>query len=61
MMRHANHHGFPILTFIDTPGAYAGLTAEQLGQVGKQPHTRMIRVFCLSNYRQDVTTGREKP
>ncbi len=33
MMRHADHHGFPILTFIDTPGAYAGVKAEELGQV----------------------------
>lgn len=32
MMRHADHHGFPILTFIDTPGAYAGISAEELGQ-----------------------------
>lgn len=32
-MRHAEHHGFPILTFIDTPGAYAGVSAEELGQV----------------------------
>jgi len=33
MMRHANHFGFPIITFIDTPGAYAGVQAEELGQV----------------------------
>ncbi|KAJ7523171.1 hypothetical protein O6H91_18G040200 [Diphasiastrum complanatum] len=32
MMRHADHHGFPILSFIDTPGAYAGISAEELGQ-----------------------------
>ncbi|KAH7365403.1 hypothetical protein KP509_18G025500 [Ceratopteris richardii] len=32
MMRHAEHHGFPILTFVDTPGAYAGLHAEEHGQ-----------------------------
>ncbi|KAJ7570357.1 hypothetical protein O6H91_01G116800 [Diphasiastrum complanatum] len=32
MMRHADHHGFPILSFIDTPGAYAGIKAEELGQ-----------------------------
>lgn len=32
MMKHAEHHGFPILTFIDTPGAYAGIKAEELGQ-----------------------------
>lgn len=32
LMQHADHHGFPIITFIDTPGAYAGVTAEELGQ-----------------------------
>ncbi|CAI5511811.1 unnamed protein product [Closterium sp. Naga37s-1] len=32
MMRHADHHGLPIITFVDTPGAYAGVSAEELGQ-----------------------------
>lgn len=32
LMEHANRFGFPILTFIDTPGAWAGIEAEQLGQ-----------------------------
>lgn len=32
MMQHAEHHGFPILTFVDTPGAYAGIQAEERGQ-----------------------------
>ncbi len=32
-MRHADHFGFPIVTFVDTPGAYAGKNAEELGQV----------------------------
>ncbi|CAI7927812.1 unnamed protein product [Closterium sp. NIES-54] len=32
LMRHAEHHGFPIVMFIDTPGAYAGIQAEELGQ-----------------------------
>ncbi|BDA44272.1 Acetyl-coenzyme A carboxylase carboxyl transferase subunit [Coccomyxa sp. Obi] len=31
-MRHADHFGFPIVTFVDTPGAYAGKNAEELGQ-----------------------------
>eukprot|EP00879_Flechtneria_rotunda_P014922 GHRR01015592.1.p1 GENE.GHRR01015592.1~~GHRR01015592.1.p1 ORF type:complete len:330 (+),score=131.53 GHRR01015592.1:399-1388(+) len=31
-MRHANKFGLPIITFVDTPGAYAGKTAEELGQ-----------------------------
>ncbi|KAJ0963807.1 hypothetical protein J5N97_028929 [Dioscorea zingiberensis] len=32
MMRYADHHGFPIITFIDTPGAFADLKSEELGQ-----------------------------
>mgnify|MGYP006423525487 CR=1 FL=1 len=32
LMDHANRFGMPILTFIDTPGAWAGIEAEHLGQ-----------------------------
>ena len=32
LMEHADRFGMPIFTFIDTPGAWAGLEAEQLGQ-----------------------------
>ncbi|MFB8791721.1 MAG: acetyl-CoA carboxylase carboxyl transferase subunit alpha [Potamolinea sp.] len=32
LMEHANQFGMPILTFIDTPGAWAGVKAEELGQ-----------------------------
>lgn len=32
VMQHANKFNFPILTFIDTPGAWAGIEAEKLGQ-----------------------------
>ncbi|AFY96303.1 acetyl-CoA carboxylase carboxyltransferase subunit alpha [Chamaesiphon minutus] len=32
LMEHANRFGMPILSFIDTPGAWAGLEAEELGQ-----------------------------
>lgn len=32
LMRHANRFNFPILTFVDTPGAWAGIEAEKLGQ-----------------------------
>ncbi len=30
----ADRHGFPVLTLVDTPGAYPGMTAEQHGQGG---------------------------
>lgn len=32
IMKYADHHGFPIVTLIDTPGAYADLKSEELGQ-----------------------------
>ncbi|MGD1849313.1 MAG: acetyl-CoA carboxylase carboxyltransferase subunit alpha [Cyanophyceae cyanobacterium] len=32
LMEHANRVGMPIITFIDTPGAWAGVEAERLGQ-----------------------------
>lgn len=32
MMEYADHHGFPVVTFIDTPGAYADLKSEELNQ-----------------------------
>ncbi|CAI9098385.1 OLC1v1035018C1 [Oldenlandia corymbosa var. corymbosa] len=32
MMYYADHHNIPIVTFIDTPGAYADLKSEELGQ-----------------------------
>lgn len=32
LMEHADRFNMPIFTFIDTPGAWAGLEAEQLGQ-----------------------------
>jgi acetyl-CoA carboxylase carboxyl transferase subunit alpha len=32
LMNHANRFGMPILTFIDTPAAWAGLDAEEFGQ-----------------------------
>nr|YP_009315097.1 Acetyl-CoA carboxylase, carboxyl transferase subunit alpha [Titanophycus setchellii]SCW23552.1 Acetyl-CoA carboxylase, carboxyl transferase subunit alpha [Titanophycus setchellii] len=32
LMHYANNFKFPIITFIDTPGAWAGIEAERLGQ-----------------------------
>jgi acetyl-CoA carboxylase carboxyl transferase subunit alpha len=32
LMEHADRFSLPIISFIDTPGAYAGLAAEELGQ-----------------------------
>ena len=34
VMELADRHGFPVLTLVDTPGAYPGLSAEQHGQGG---------------------------
>lgn len=36
-MRYADKFGFPIITFIDTPGAFAGVKAEEDGQVWPCP------------------------
>ena len=36
MMKYVDHHRFPIITFIDTPGAFADLKSEELGQVDIQ-------------------------
>jgi acetyl-CoA carboxylase carboxyl transferase subunit alpha len=33
-MEVADRHGFPVLTLVDTPGAYPGVVAEQHGQGG---------------------------
>ena len=33
LMQYANRFNMPIITFIDTPGAWAGIEAERLGQV----------------------------
>ncbi|CAN1134996.1 Acetyl-coenzyme A carboxylase carboxyl transferase subunit alpha, chloroplastic [Linum perenne] len=32
MMHYADHHGFPIITMVDTPGAFADLKSEELNQ-----------------------------
>ena len=34
VMALADRHGFPLLSFVDTPGAYPGVAAEQHGQGG---------------------------
>jgi acetyl-CoA carboxylase carboxyl transferase subunit alpha len=34
VMELADRHGFPVITLIDTPGAYPGVSAEQHGQGG---------------------------
>lgn len=43
-MRYADHHKFPIVTFIDTPGAYADLKSEELGQVCEQLYFKSFSV-----------------
>ncbi len=47
LMEHANQFGMPILTFIDTPGAWAGLEAEELGQ-GEAIAYNLREMFLLS-------------
>jgi acetyl-CoA carboxylase carboxyl transferase subunit alpha len=42
----ANRHGFPLITLVDTPGAYPGVAAEQHGQGGAiaRSHSLMARL-----------------
>jgi acetyl-CoA carboxylase carboxyl transferase subunit alpha len=46
VMKLADRHGFPIVTLIDTPGAYPGVAAEQHGQGGTlaRSHEVMARL-----------------
>ena len=46
-MRHANKYGFPIVTFIDTPGAFASKEAEERGQ-GEAIAYNLREMFGLS-------------
>ena len=51
-MEVADRHGFPVISFVDTPGAYPGVAAEQHGQGGAiarsqlRPYVgRLLRLF----------------
>ena len=46
MMELANRHAFPLITLVDTPGAYPGVAAEQHGQGGAiaRSHALMARL-----------------
>jgi acetyl-CoA carboxylase carboxyl transferase subunit alpha len=46
VMELADRHRFPLITFVDTPGAYPGVAAEQHGQGGAiaRSHSLMARV-----------------
>ena len=46
LMKHANLFGLPILTFIDTPGAWPGVEAEHKGQ-GEAIAHNLREMFCL--------------
>ena len=47
LMEHADRYGMPILTFIDTPGAWAGVEAEEMGQ-GEAIAYNLREMFRLS-------------
>lgn len=47
LMEHADRFGMPIMTFIDTPGAYPGMEAEKLGQ-GEAIAYNLREMFRLS-------------
>ncbi|KAL3536842.1 hypothetical protein ACH5RR_000208 [Cinchona calisaya] len=56
MMRYADHHGFPIVTFVDTPGAFADLRSEELGQ-GEAIAYNLRTMFGLKVPIVTVVTG----
>jgi acetyl-CoA carboxylase carboxyl transferase subunit alpha len=47
LMEHAEQFGMPIITFIDTPGAWAGVEAEKLGQ-GEAIASNLRQMFSFS-------------
>lgn len=47
LMRHAHRFGMPIITFIDTPGAYPGYEAEAMGQ-GEAIAYNLREMFALA-------------
>lgn len=42
VMELADRHGFPVVTLVDTPGAYPGVAAEQHGQGGAIAHSQAV-------------------
>lgn len=46
LMKHASRFGMPIITFIDTPGAYPGYEAEEMGQ-GEAIAYNLREMFAL--------------
>lgn len=46
LMEHAHRFGMPIITFIDTPGAYPGYEAEEMGQ-GEAIAYNLREMFAL--------------
>ncbi len=44
VMEMADRHGFPLVTFVDTPGAYPGVAAEQHGQGGAIARSQAVMV-----------------
>ena len=44
VMELADRHGFPLITLVDTPGAYPGVAAEQHGQGGAIARSQAVMV-----------------
>ncbi len=42
VMELANRHGFPVISLVDTPGAYPGVAAEQHGQGGAIAYSQAL-------------------
>ncbi|KAM0028197.1 putative acetyl-CoA carboxylase [Helianthus debilis subsp. tardiflorus] len=56
MLNYADHHGFPVVIFIDTPGAFADLKSEELGQ-GESIAQNLRTMFGLTVPVVSIVTG----
>ncbi|GLT53843.1 hypothetical protein SLA2020_270840 [Shorea laevis] len=57
MMKYADHHGFPIITFVDTPGAFADLKSRNLAKCGEAIAQNLRTMFGLKVPIVTVVTG----
>ena len=49
LMKHANKFNIPIVTIVDTPGAYPGIKAEETGQGGAIA-VNLLAIFSFSSF-----------
>lgn len=50
VIKYADPNGFPIITFVNTPGAFADLKSEELGQVPMLSSCIACCIICDAHY-----------